>query len=400
MVVQKRAGGNRCTLAPIRGEGYTLGMRNTMQCLILVVTLLTLPCPTPAADGPAPDMDVMIGQMLMAGFRGTTVTEDSPIARDIRDRHLGGVILFDRDVASGSSLRNIESPEQLTRLTARLHGLAAIPLFVAIDQEGGRVQRLRPERGFFATPSARELGSGSDAVVRETGARIGHNLAALGINVDFAPVVDVDVNPDSPAIGRLDRSFSADPQRVARCAELFLDGLSQASVVGCLKHFPGHGSAGTDSHQGLTDVTDTWLEEELIPYRELVEHGAARMIMTAHIVNRRLDPDRPATLSHRVITDLLRRDIGFAGVVVTDDLNMGAIADHYGLEQTVRLAILAGADILLFGNNLEYDPYIVAKAHALISRMVTQGTITPERVRASYRRIMAVKSNLPEAMRP
>lgn len=366
-------------------------MRTAALALLLAALTLLAPLPGSADD----DLDRMVGQMLMAGFRGFTVTPDSPIVRDIRERHLGGVILFDYDVALGSPDRNINSPAQVARLTADLAGHATIPLLVAVDQEGGRVQRLKPARGFTGSPSAKELGTMDDTAIEAAGAAVGQTLRGAGFNLDFAPVADVDVNPDSPAIGRLGRSFSADPVRVARCAGLFLAGLHSRGVTGCLKHFPGHGSAGADSHLGVTDVTATWSRDELIPYRMLIGQGAARMIMTAHIFNARLDPDHPATLSRPVITGLLRDELGFDGVVVTDDLDMKAITDQFGRDQAIRLAIEAGADILLIGNNLTYDPDVVRLVHDQITAMVRDGIIAETRIRESYDRIMRLKAELP-----
>ena len=357
---------------------------------LTVLALLFLVQPARATD----DLDVMIGQMLMAGFRGTTVTADSPVARDIRDYHLGGVVLFDYDVALKEPGRNIVDPPQVARLTKDLKALSSIPLIVAVDQEGGRVERLKPKYGFSGTPSAQELGGMDDQDVLEAGMTVGQTLALAGFNLDFAPVADVNVNPESPAIGKLGRSFSQDPARVARCDELFLQGMARRGIVGCLKHFPGHGSAGADSHLGLVDVTATWSERELIPYRELIGKGEARMIMTAHIFNAKLDPDYPATLSRKIITGILRDDLGFAGVVVTDDMNMKAITEFYGLDEAIRLAIEAGADILLFGNNLVYDPDIVPRAHGVIRKLVDAGVVTRERIARSYRRIMRLKGSL------
>lgn len=356
-----------------------------LRILVAITFLLT------AAPALAADLDVMIGQMLMAGFRGYSVDADSPIIRDIRERHLGGVVLFDYDVELGKPERNIKSPEQVLKLNSDLAAAAEIPLLIAVDQEGGRVQRLKAAYGFTETPSAQELGQGPDSGVAAAGEQVGRTLLEAGFNLDFAPVADVDVNPESPAIGRIGRSFSADPERVAECDRIFLEGLSAHGVVGCLKHFPGHGSAGADSHLGVTDVTETWSEKELIPYKRLIRNGAAQVIMTAHIFNAKLDPRYPATLSQTVITGLLRERLGFNGVVITDDMNMKAIADEYGLDEAIRLAIEAGADILLFGNNLTYDPDIVAKAHTIIRKLVDKGTIEPERIYASYARIMRLK---------
>ena len=363
-------------------------MKKRLTALVVALVLL-LPLPVKAGD-----LDVMIGQMLMAGFRGFTAPPDSRIARDIRDHHLGGVILFDFDVALDSPERNIQSPEQVTALNNALRSYAEIPLFIGVDQEGGKVQRLKKKYGFHETPSALAICSAGEFKVRMAAYMVGSTCAANGFNLDFAPVADVNVNPDSPAIGKLERSFSDDPEKVARCAEIYMGELKRSGTLSCLKHFPGHGSAGTDSHEGLTDVTETWTKAELVPYRELIGKGLPTMIMTAHIFNARLDPDYPATLSKKVITGLLREDLGYDGVVVTDDMTMGAITEFYGRDEAIRLAVLAGADVLLFGNNLAYDEDIVPKAHAAIRKMVNDGTIPRQRIKESYARIMRLKASL------
>lgn len=354
---------------------------------IALFALLLVPTKAHTAD-----LDTMIGQMLMAGFRGYSVTANSPIVQDIRDRNLGGVILFDYDVVLRKAERNIKSPEQVAKLIASLQSYATTPLLISVDQEGGKVQRLKSKYGFTETPSAQELGQQDDAAIRAAATTISQQLRTLGFNLDFAPDADVNVDPQSPAIGKLGRSFSADPKKVAHSCELFLDEFEKNQIIGCLKHFPGHGSAGSDSHLGLTDVTQTWSEEELIPYKRLA--NKARVIMTAHIFNANLDPEYPATLSRAVITDLLRTKIGFKGVVITDDMNMKAITAHYGQAEAIRLAINAGADILLFGNNLDYDPTIVQTAHAIIRQAVENGKISLQRITNSYERIQNLKQVL------
>ncbi|XXJ19000.1 glycoside hydrolase family 3 protein [Desulfovibrio caledoniensis] len=357
---------------------------------LFLLSLFLLPC----SAARAADLDTMIGQMILAGFRGFSVDRDSTIVRDIRERHLGGVILFDHDMFRGAGQRNIRSKDQVEKLIADLKANADIPLFMGVDQEGGKVQRLKKTYGFKETRSAAELCAAGDSEVLDAGLAVGAMLRDTGFNLNFAPVVDVNVDPDSPAIGRLGRSFSSDPQEVARCAGIFIKGLHRNRVLSCLKHFPGHGSAGTDSHRGLTDVTGTWSEAELIPYRELIKGGKVDMIMTAHIFNVHLDPDYPATLSKKVITGLLRGELGYQGVVITDDMDMGAIADEYGRREAVRRAIEAGADILLFGNNLAYDEHIVEKVHAVIRSLVDDGTIPEARIQQSYDRIMRLKAQL------
>lgn len=360
-----------------------------MPRLLIVIFLFMLTFPAHAKSA---DLDTMVGQMLMAGFRGYTVDDESPIVRDIKERHLGGVILFDYDVTLGKPERNIKNPEQVQTLIETLQSHAATPLLVGVDQEGGRVQRLKAKYGFTETASASDLGSAGDAACTAAAATIANQLRGLGFNVDFAPVADVNVDPNSPAIGAIGRSFSPDPEQVAHDCALFLDAFRSRGLVGSLKHFPGHGSAGADSHLGLTDVTNTWSDKELIPYRRLADK--ARMIMTAHIFNAHLDPKYPATLSSAIITDILRKDIGFEGVIITDDMNMKAITAHYGQTEAIRLAIKAGADILLFGNNLVYDPDIVRTAHRVIVGMVEDGTIPLSRIEQSYERILALKESI------
>lgn len=339
-------------------------------------------------------MREMIGQMLLVGFRGLSVDSDSPILRDIREHNLGGVILFDRDVQLQAPQRNIQSPEQVRALTASLQAHARTPLFIAVDQEGGRVRRLREDRGFAPSPSAKAMGQGPPSRTRQEGERTGRLLADLGVNLNFAPVADVDVNPQSPAIGALERSFSADPDLVALHALAFCQGLTSQGVLPCLKHFPGHGSATADSHLGLTDISRTWTPAELRPYETLIPLGASPLIMTGHLFLSRFDEEHPSTLSRRVLTGLLRQRLGFDGVIVSDDMQMRAIASHYGLEEAVVLAVEAGVDILVFGNNLDFDPDIVPRAVDILTRAVQEGRLSRQRIQESHGRILAAKQLL------
>ena len=367
-----------------------------MKKITLLAALLLSLFVTPAfADNSRqPDsLSIKIGQMLMIGFRGMDAKEGCAIAADIGERRIGGVVLFDYDVQSAKPVRNIESPEQLRRLTSELQMLSAIPLFIAIDQEGGHVCRLKPSRGFPPTVSAASLGKLDNAdSTRQAVGSTAALLASLGVNMNLAPDVDVNVNPNNPVIGKLDRSFSADPAVVARQARLFVDAFHQHGIIAALKHFPGHGSSTTDTHKDFTDVTATWSRAELEPYRTLIRDGYDDPVMTAHVFNARLDSRYPATLSKATIDGVLREQLGFRGVVLSDDMQMKAIADRYGLEEAIRLAIDAGVDVLIFGNNVSYDPDIASKATSIIRRLVEQGAITPERIDESYRRIMALKT--------
>lgn len=339
-----------------------------------------------------PSLDVRIGQMLLVGFRGLSVDEHHPIVSAIRHQHLGGVILFESDRAAQAPTRNIRSPEQVRQLISSLQGYADIPLFVGIDQEGGRVNRLKERYGFSPTVSAQFLGQNSPDMTRRYAEQTALQLSRLGINLNFAPVVDLNRNPDSPAIGKVERSFSADPQTVIAHARAWIDAHHERGIFCALKHFPGHGSARADSHLGFVDVTTTWGQEELLPYQQLIRQGFDDVIMTAHIIHRDLDAEYPATLSRRILTAILREQLGFDGVIISDDMQMQAIAAHYDLETAIFLAISAGVDILTFGNNLTiYDEQIAARGVEIILNLVDRGRISPERIDASYRRIMCLK---------
>ena len=188
-----------------------------------------------------------------------------------------------------------------------------------------------------------------------------------------------------------DRAFARDPRVVSLLAQGLAYGLLQSGMGSCGKHFPGHGSAKGDTHLGLVDVTTTWHERELIPFRRLIDAGLCDMIMSAHVFNARLDSDRPATLSRAIITGLLREQLGFQGVIISDDLEMKAISSQYGLEHSVPAAIEAGIDVLCFGNNLSYDPDIAAKALDILVHAVASGRISEARIDASYQRVLALK---------
>lgn len=339
-----------------------------------------------------------IGQLLMVGFRGAMPPECDLIIRDIREHAIGGVILFDQDMAggtvdsSGPRRRNIESPAQVRTLLTHLQTQAQTPLLTAIDQEGGRVNRLKPVYGFPPSISHEELGRlDQPAETYRHAAATARTLADLGLNLNLAPVVDLDANPDNPIIKGKGRSFSADPEAVARHAAEFVRAHRDHRVLACAKHFPGHGSAAGDTHLGLVDVTTTWHERELIPFQRLIAAGLCDAVMSAHVFNARLDPDHPATLSPAVQTGLLRTRLGFQGVIVSDDMEMKAISSRYGLEQSIPLALEAGIDLLCFGNNLSYDPDITGKAAGIIERAVTSGRLPESRIDESCERVLAIK---------
>jgi beta-N-acetylhexosaminidase len=335
-----------------------------------------------------PDDDTlkkMIGRMLIVGFDNERVDKNSKIIKDINRYSLGGVILFDRFYDDRKKVKNIKNPKQLRELTKNLQTLTNNKIIISVDQEGGKVARLKAKYGFEATASAKVV-SELDAYM--TG-RVYENLAEVlvqnGINCDFAPVVDLAVNPKNEVIFKLKRSYGSDPKVVVMHAEIFMDRLKKRGILSVLKHFPGHGSSMGDSHKGFVDITDTWSEVELEPYKELIKKGSVDMIMTAHVFNKKLDERYPATLSHKINTDLLREKLDFDGVIISDDMQMKAISKHYNLKQSVTLSINSGVDILLFANQLAKQD--TDELVETILKQVKNGSIPFERIKKSNERI-------------
>ena len=314
---------------------------------------------------------------------------------DIRDHNLGGVVLFDFDTPTATPVRNVASPEQLTALVSGLQAAAATPLIVAIDEEGGKVARLDQRHGFPPTVSAQAMGERNDlAYTRQQAGAMADTLRSVGVNLNLAPVVDLNVNPANPIIGSLGRSFSADPTVVVEQAGAFIEAHHAAGVACTLKHFPGHGSSTGDTHLGVVDVTATWSATELIPFSRLIATETVDAILTAHVFNSTLDPDYPATLSQATVTGILRERLGYDGLVLSDDMQMGAIRDAFGYEDAVRLAINAGVDVLTIANQQVFEEGIVATTIDLVERLVGEGQISEARIDASYRRIVAFKASL------
>lgn len=335
-----------------------------------------------------------IAQMLLVGFRGTGLDEAPHIRRDVATYGIGGVILFEYDVPSQSRPRNIASPTQLRKLCGDLQALSTETLLISIDQEGGSVNRLKKQYGFPEFPSAQSTAEQGFEQVRYAARLTADQLHKAGINLNFAPCVDLNTNPDCPVIGRLQRSFSADPAVVAGCAAIWVDEQRKQHVLSCLKHFPGHGSASGDTHAGAVDVSSSWDTSELAPYRTLIAANKVQMVMTSHVFNSRLDT-LPATLSYNVLTGLLRSTLHFDGVIVTDDLAMGAMTKQFSFDTIVIKTVLAGADMLCLSNNgAEYDPDIVPKTIDIIYKAVKQGRIPESRIRESAARIRALKASL------
>jgi len=333
------------------------------------------------------NLSAMVGQMLLLGFRGTDLSQDPSMIKVLKEGKVGGVILFYRH---GKLVPyNLASAEQIVNLTNQLNFYSKYPLFIGIDQEGGQVQRISLKNGFKDWSSAQSLGEGNTENTFVQANEMANTLASLGFNLNFAPVVDL-LYPQSPAIGARGRAFHETALVTTDHATAFAEGMHRAGVIPVLKHFPGHGSAKKDSHFGFTDITKTWRDKELLPYKNMIADGFYGMVMTGHIYHAEFD-DKPASLSYNITTNVLRNKLRFKGVIITDDMQMGAIIQHYSLKESVLLTIQAGTDILLFGNNLKYDPELPTKIYNCIMELIAEGKISKERIEESWKRIRAMK---------
>jgi beta-N-acetylhexosaminidase len=266
---------------------------------------------------------------------------------------------------------------------------------VAVDAEGGLINRLKQRYGFIPIPSHQELGKKDNLEETERfSSFLAQELSLLGFNLNFAPVVDLNLNPENPVIGGLGRSFSEDPGKVFNHARAFISGQHKYGILTSIKHFPGHGSSKEDSHKGLVDVTDTYSSKELEPFQELIKSSMADLVMTAHIINRNIDPDYPATLSSRYIKEILRKEMGFQGVVVSDDLQMGAITENYGFEEALVRSINAGCNLLILSNNSIYDESIPYNAVEMIFKAVKDGRIEKSSITDSWSLIKKLKNKI------
>jgi beta-N-acetylhexosaminidase len=322
---------------------------------------------------------------LWVGFDGQ-VAPPGLLSR-IREGEVGATILF---------ARNLSGIDALVALTSALHAAApeGAPLLIAVDQEGGRVQRVRapatvwPPMARLGRLAARDLPR-AEALAEQVGRAMGAELAALGFDIDFAPVLDVHTNPQNPVIG--DRAFATTPEHVATLAGAFAKGLSHAGILPCGKHFPGHGDTALDSHLELPSV-DHPLSRlravELLPFRALPD---LPILMTAHVVFPALDPHVPATLSEKVLETLLRQELGYRGVVVSDDLEMKAIADHFGLEEAIERALLAGCDAFLLCHLEELQ----RRAFDALVLAAERKSAVAGRVAEAAARVLALKRRYP-----
>jgi len=370
------------------------------------ILLLIMLFSTISSQALALTLDEKIGQMLIIGFDGKTIDANSKIVKIIEESNIGGVILFDYNNQTKQFDKNIESPEQVKLLNKQLQNYTSnanitnhrenLPLLISVDYEGGKINRLSEAYGFPATISAKNIGNMPRDEANNIAKNMAQTLKSAGFNLDFAPVLDVNINPENPVIGKKERSFSSNPEEVAAYAKIFSEQFLNHGVQCAYKHFPGHGSSTKDSHLGFVDVTDTWQDLELIPYEKMIaEPKHCGIIMSAHIVNKKLDAEGfPATLSYEILTNTLRKKLKFDGVIITDDMQMKAITDNYGTDSAVTLAINAGADMLVFGNQLTPSYVDPKEIIAIIKQKIASGEINEERINDAYRHITNLKNNL------
>ena len=353
---------------------------------------ITADSPVDVLKQPVDSLDIKIGQMILIGIGDRkNITADDEILQDISDGKMGGILLFEKNIATLHSFTGLHT------LIETLQKKSAIPLFISIDEEGGKVHRLKEKYGFVSMPSAQQLGALNNIDSTDFyNQQLTKELSELGINLNYAPCLDLAINPKNTVLVTKERCFSSDPDIVTRHAQACIDAHHNHGILTAVKHFPGHGSSTGDSHLGLVDVSDTWHEIELAPYRRLIEKGKIDIIMTAHIMNTKWDTAYPATLSAKVVTGMLRGRLHFQGVIVSDDMQMYAISKNYGFEHAITLAVNAGVDMLMFGNNVTANekPLTAGEIHRTIKKLVLDGKINYQRINESYRRIMLLKARL------
>ena len=316
-----------------------------------------------------------IAQLFVFGFEGTE--PNAHILRMIREFGIGGVILFSR---------NIQNPLQTAQLIESLQDASEIPLLVGIDQEGGKVARL--PLPFTLFPGNHAIGnSGSNELAAAFGRVTAEELSAVGFNLDFAPVLDINTYPNNPVIGI--RSFGEDPELVSSLGCAAIQGLQEQGIIACGKHFPGHGDTSLDSHVDLPKLSHAreklW-KREIYPFRRAIACGV-ETIMTAHVLYTQLDPQYPATLSSKIVTGILREELGFNGLVFSDDLVMKAVEENWGIEKSSVLSLQAGVDSLL----ICHDPVKQEKALFAVLRAFQEGEITINRIEEAAGRILDLK---------
>jgi beta-N-acetylhexosaminidase len=346
-----------------------------------------------AVPAVAQSIEQMAGQMIIVGFTGDSVGDAGvkSARAEIADGLLGGVMYLKTNVAS---LDGVKAMNGAFRAAA-----PDLPPFLTLDQEGGAVERLTADVGFEEIPNAATIAErDSPAEAQAIYANMAKRIAALGFTVNFGPVADLNVNPNNQIIAKFGRAFGKTAKTVAAYDMAFVEGHHAAGLVTSLKHFPGHGSSTADSHEGFVDISKTWSEDELEPYRMLFAQGYKDFVMVGHLFHSGYAGDGkvklPASLSPEWITGVLREDLGFEGVVISDDLEMGAIREHFTLKDTVLRAVRAGMDVLLFSNTADNRASLSSEVRAILVAEAEADPAFKARIKESYARIVALKRRI------
>lgn len=356
------------------------------RCLTALALIIGFATPSMAAS-----LEEMAGQMIVVGFQGDSASDASvkALADELAAGQLGGVMFLKT---------NVKSLDAVGAMNAAFRAASPnlVP-FLTLDQEGGAVERLTKDVGFKEVPNAATVAKGSVAEAQAIYAGMADGIAKLGFTVNFGPVADINLNPDNQVIAKFGRAFGKDAETVTAYDKAFIAAHQQAGVLTSLKHFPGHGSSTADSHEGFVDITQTWNDVELDPYRALIADGYDEFVMVGHLYHADYsggDTRLPSSLSPEWITGVLREDLGFKGVVISDDLEMGAIRQHFDLEQTVTRAVRAGMDVLLFSNTAKYRASLADEIREILVSTAEADPAFAARIEESYGRIIALKARL------
>jgi len=346
-----------------------------------------------AAMAAVASLEKMVGQMIMVGFQGNTITSAGvrAVTADIAAGRVGGVMYLRANVISLGNVSQMNA--------AFSGGNTELRPFIALDQEGGRVERLTGEVGFKEIPSAARIAAIQNPhQAEDTYFAMATDLGDLGFNLNLGPVVDLNINPNNPIIARFERAYGEKSETVTAYATSFIDAHRRAGILTALKHFPGHGSSRADTHEGFVDISKYWQPEELDPYKILMETGKVDMVMMAHLFHEKFSEadgaQLPASLSKSWISGVLRGELGYDGVVISDDMEMGAITDLFSISEAVILAVEAGTDILLFSNTANYRSSLPREIGDILIAKAKADPAFLARIEESYRRIVRLKQRL------
>ncbi|MFC5323770.1 glycoside hydrolase family 3 N-terminal domain-containing protein [Bradyrhizobium oligotrophicum] len=360
-----------------------LPRRFVQQALILASLILSGQAGVAASCSNRAAISQAVGPMIMAGFFGTKTSDPGfqQVLSDLENGLVGGVVLLGRNVGTRDDLEAMIDRIRSCKCTAAP--------FIAIDDEGGTVERLGQNIGLAETPSAADIAQGSVAAAHTAYTALAEKLAALHINMNLAPVVDLNTNPSNPIIGQRQRSYGSEPDTVVRYAAAFIHAHRKKGILTVLKHFPGHGSSTADSHAGIADVTTTWSSAELKPYRRLIRRGLAGAIMVGHLANARRWGGVATQSGGHAVDRLLRHDLRYDGVVMTDDLAMKAILDAKPPAAAAIDAVKAGADIIMFTKFSDEDQTadVGRDINAALTTAVCSGELKADALQRSVARI-------------